>query len=141
MKISNFCIEILSTMDPTEEVYVTMSKTYTAQDLIEGLKNRDEFALTWATSLAQITVGFLERNKTSKSESIQFEATARDIGSAIFIKLLEQLHADEQRVVFFNGVKKYSRDQMIEEFKNNSSVCIEYACAFLNWTSKLIRNS
>lgn len=138
MKLSKFCMQILGLLPPEEVVYQTMSHSFTAKDLIDGLESRDEDALTWATSLAQIVVDFLARNKSPKSKFIEFKEAAQAVDSDIFIRLLEQLGARDDKVVFFNGVTKYSRNQMIEAFKNNSEVSLEYACAFLSWTKKLI---
>lgn len=138
MKLSKFCMQILSTLPSEEVVYQTMSHSFTAKELIEGLDSRDEDALTWATSLAQIVVDFLARNKSPKSQFVEFTEAAQAVDSEIFIRLLEQLGAQNDKVVFFNGVTKYNRNQMIEEFKNNSAVSLEYACAFLSWTKKLI---
>lgn len=138
MKLSKFCMQILSTLPPEDFVYLTMSHSFTAKELIDGLESRDEEALTWATSLAQIVVDFLARNKSPKSQFVEFKEAAQAVDSAIFIRLFEQLAASDDRVVFFNGTTKYNRNQMIAEFKNNSAVSLEYACAFLSWTKKLI---
>ena len=138
MKLSKFCIQVLSTLPSDEVVYRTMSHSFTAKELMEGLETRNDDALMWATSLAQIVVDFLSRNKSSKAQFLEFEEIAKTIESAIFIRLLEQLCADSEKVVFFNGVKKYNKNRMIEEFNNNSPAALEYACAFLSWTKKLI---
>lgn len=131
-------MQILGMLPSEEVVYQTMSHSFTAKDLIDGLERRDEDALTWATSLAQIVVDFLARNKSPKSQFVEFKEAAQAVDTDIFIRLLEQLCALDDKVVFFNGATKYNRNQMIEEFKNSSAVSLEYACAFLSWTKKLI---
>lgn len=138
MKISEFCIVFLEKLNPLEVVYKTMSHYYTAQELIEGLKNKEEEALRWATSVARVCVELVSCGSYSKSDAVEMMNFAEKINLPIFEKLLGELRDDEKNIVFFDGVATYNRNQMIFEIQHHTDIAMDYVCVFLSYVKKII---